>query len=80
MGNIHASEASNAILHTQISIHKEDSNMPLFWVNKKIKDLNTFSLSSASRNSNYIFFCRNISITAGKYVKNFMLCLITTKI
>jgi len=47
MGNILASEASNAILHTQISIHKEDSNMPLFWVNKKIKDLNTFSLNSA---------------------------------
>jgi hypothetical protein len=38
---------SNAILHTQISIHKEVSNMPSFWVNKKKKDLNTFGLNGA---------------------------------
>jgi hypothetical protein len=47
VGNIHASETSNAILLIQISIHKEDLNMPSFRVNKKIKDLNIFSLNGA---------------------------------
>jgi len=75
VGNIGSSETSNAILHIQISIHKEDSNMPSFWVNKNKKDLNTFSLNGASRNKNYIFFCRNISTTTEKYIKIFILRL-----
>jgi hypothetical protein len=47
VGNIHASKTSNAILHIQISIYKEDVNKPSFRVNKKIKDLNIFSLNGA---------------------------------